>query len=104
MSACRPAPLSRNALLHHPHTQPQRRAVKALPWHTTVRKLLEDKSQWGLFMPLAGCMPSPGNYVCGPDATHNLYHDFEQTPSAFCLVADVLYCARSRTHPVPRRG
>lgn len=57
-----------------------RNGAKALPWFTTVRKLLEDKSQWGLFMPLAGCMPSPGNYVCGPNATQNLYHDFEQSP------------------------
>jgi hypothetical protein len=51
-----------------------RNGIKALPWHTSVRKLLEDKQQWGLFMPLAGCMPSPGLYVCGPNATQNLYH------------------------------
>ena len=37
-------------------------------------------------MPLAGCMPSPGNYVCGPNATTNLYHDFEQTPRGDCGV------------------
>ncbi len=49
-----------------------RNGIKALPWHTTVRKLLEDKAQWGLFMPVAGCMPQPGNYVCGPNATQNL--------------------------------
>jgi hypothetical protein len=61
-----------------------RNGIKALPWHTTVRTLLEDKSQWGLFMPLKGCMPSPGNYVCGPNATQNLYHDFEQTPQGYC--------------------
>ena len=59
-----------------------RNGIKALPWHTTVRKLLEDRAQWGLFMPLAGCMPQPGVYVCGPNATQNLYHDFEETPSA----------------------
>lgn len=59
-------------------------SCKALPWHTTVRKLLEDRSQWGLFMPLAGCMPTPGEYVCGPNATQNLYHDFEQTPHGDC--------------------
>ena len=47
---------------------------------TTVRKLLEDRSQWGLFMPLAGCSPAPGVYTCGPNATTNLYHDYEQTP------------------------
>ena len=46
--------------------------IKALPWHTTVRTLLEDRAQWGLFMPIKGCMPAPGQYVCGPDATHNL--------------------------------
>jgi hypothetical protein len=59
-----------------------RNGIKALPWHTTVRKLLEDQAQWGLFMPLAGCMPQPGNYVCGPNASQNLYHDTEQTPHA----------------------
>lgn len=26
-----------------------RNGAKALPWHTTVRRLLEDRSQWGLF-------------------------------------------------------
>lgn len=51
-----------------------RNGIKALPWHTTVRTLLEDRSQWGLFMPLAGCMPTPGEYVCGDTATTNLYH------------------------------
>ena len=49
-----------------------------------MRKLLEDKAQWGHFMPLAGCMPQPGNYVCGPNATQNLFHDFEQTPRGDC--------------------
>jgi hypothetical protein len=39
---------------------------------------------WGLFVPLAGCMPSPGVYVCGPNATQNLYFDKEQTPSGDC--------------------
>ena len=61
-----------------------RNGIKALAWHTTVRVLLEDKAQWGLFMPLKGCMPSPGEYVCGPNATQNLYHDFEQTPKGDC--------------------
>ena len=70
----------------HPSAHPPPRpsaplaGVKALPWHTTVRKLLEDRAQWGLFMPLAGCMPSPGEYVCGANASQNLYHDFEETP------------------------
>jgi len=61
-----------------------RNGIKALPWHTTVRTLLEDKSQWGLFMPLKGCMSDVGNYICGPNATQNLYHDFEQTPRGDC--------------------
>jgi len=51
-----------------------RNGIKALPWHTSVRKLLEDKAQWGLFVPLKGCSPAPGEYVCGPDATQNLFH------------------------------
>ena len=63
-----------------------RNGIKALPWHESVRALLEDHSQWGLFMPLAGCMPTPGNYVCGPNATQNLFHDFEQTPHGDCGV------------------
>lgn len=29
-------------------------------------------------------MPSPGEYVCGPNATQNLFHDFEQTPKGDC--------------------
>jgi hypothetical protein len=29
-------------------------------------------------------MPTPGEYVCGPNATQNLYHDFEQTPHGDC--------------------
>ncbi len=33
-------------------------------------------------MPIAGCMPSPGQYVCGANASQNLYHDFEETPAA----------------------
>ena len=61
-----------------------RNSCKALPWHTSVRTLLEDKSHWGLFVPFAGCMPSPGVYTCGPNATQNLYHDFEQTPHGDC--------------------
>jgi hypothetical protein len=57
-----------------------RNGIKALPWMTTVREKLEDKSYWGWFMPNKGCNPSPGVYTCGPNATTNLYHDFEQTP------------------------
>ncbi len=63
-----------------------RNGIKALPWFTTVRKLLEDPAMWGFFMPYAGCMPSPGHYVCGDNATANLYHDFEQTPTGDCGV------------------
>lgn len=53
-----------------------RNGIKALPWFTSVRVLLEDPSYWGYFMPYANC----SNYECGPNATQNLYHDFEQTP------------------------
>ena len=35
-------------------------------------------------MPKKGCMPSPGHYTCGANATDNLYHDFEQTPHGDC--------------------
>ena len=35
-------------------------------------------------MPKAGCNPSAGVYTCGPNATTNLYHDFEQTPHGDC--------------------
>lgn len=59
-----------------------RNGVKALPWHASVRRLLEDRAQWGLFMPLAGCNPAPGVYTCGANASQNLYHDFEETPQA----------------------
>lgn len=60
-----------------------RNGIKALPWFTSVRQLLEDRSQWGLFMPYAGCLQN-GQYVCGPNATQNLYHDFEQAPRGDC--------------------
>ena len=61
-----------------------RNGIKALPWMTTVREKLEDKAHWGWFMPKKGCMPSPGHYTCGANATDNLYHDFEQTPHGDC--------------------
>ena len=61
-----------------------RNSCKALPWHASVRRLLADRSQWGLFVPLAGCSPAPGVYTCGDTATANLYHDFEQTPKGDC--------------------
>lgn len=63
-----------------------RNGVKALPWFTSVRTKLENPAYWGWFMPLANCSPAPGVYVCGPNATDNLYHDFEQTPSGDCGV------------------
>ena len=50
-----------------------RNAIKALPWFTLVREKLADKQYWGWFLPYANCT----HYECGPDATHNLYHDFE---------------------------
>ena len=51
---------------------------------TTVRKKLENKAYWGWFMAKANCNPKPGEYVCGENATDNLYHDFEQTPRGDC--------------------
>ena len=63
-----------------------RNGIKALPWHTSVRTKLEDRQYWGYFMPYANCSTSPGVYVCGPNATMNLYHDFEQTPTGNCGV------------------
>lgn len=63
-----------------------RNGIKALPWFTSVRTKLEDPAYWGWFMPYANCSPSPGLYICGPNATTNLYHDFEQTPSGDCGV------------------
>lgn len=61
-----------------------RNGIKALPWFTSVRTKLEDPQYWGWFMPYANCSTAPGVYVCGPNATTNLYHDFEQTPSGDC--------------------
>lgn len=74
-----------------------RNGIKALPWFTHVREKLEDPASWGWFMAKAGCNPvrslamplnvinpqtvitqAPGVYTCGPNATANLYHDFEQ--------------------------
>ena len=55
-----------------------RNSIKALPWFTSVREKLQDRAFWGWFLPYKNCT----NYECGPNATHNLYHDFEQTPNA----------------------
>lgn len=63
-----------------------RNIVKALPWYTEVRALLQDQSTWGFFIPYAHCRTATGDYVCknnvtgAIDATANLYHDEEQTP------------------------
>lgn len=51
-----------------------------------MRKRLEDPAYWGWFMPLANCSPAPGVYVCGGNASDNLYHDYEQTPTGDCGV------------------
>eukprot|EP00730_Choanoeca_flexa_P007319 TRINITY_DN12312_c0_g1_i1.p5 TRINITY_DN12312_c0_g1~~TRINITY_DN12312_c0_g1_i1.p5 ORF type:complete len:141 (+),score=4.70 TRINITY_DN12312_c0_g1_i1:2899-3321(+) len=53
-------------------------SVEALPWLTHVREKLEDPQYSGFFMAKAGCVPRSGHYICGPNATDNLYHDFEQ--------------------------
>lgn len=64
----------------------RRNIVKALPWYTQVRKLLQNSSHWGWFIPYAGCRTADGEYVCKNnvtglvDATANLYHDQKQTP------------------------
>jgi len=63
-----------------------RNIVKALPWYTQVRLLLQNRSHWGWFIPYAGCRTASGAYVCrnnvtgAIDASSNLYHDEEQTP------------------------
>ena len=50
-----------------------RNSIKALPWFTSVREKLEDRNYWGFFLPYKNCT----RYQCGPNATQNLYHDFE---------------------------
>jgi hypothetical protein len=63
-----------------------RNIVKALPWYTEVRTLLQNQSMWGFFIPYAGCKDGAGRYVCTNnvtgvvDATANLFHDQKQTP------------------------
>ena len=54
-----------------------RNMIKALPWFTSVREKLQDRAYWGWFLPYKNCTA----YQCGPNATHNLYHDFLQTPN-----------------------
>ena len=80
-----------------------RNSVKALPWFTSVREKLEDPAYWGAcvgrgsrscthpvfshlcmypapgwFLAFKNCTDGRGGYLCGPNATQNLYHDFEQ--------------------------
>ena len=57
-----------------------RNAIKALPWFSSVREKLQDKQYWGWFLPYKNCT----QLNCGPNATQNLYHDFEQTPRGDC--------------------
>lgn len=57
------------------HVMVYRNSIKALPWFTSVREKLEDPAYWGFFLPFANCT----HYECGPNATLNLYHDFEQS-------------------------
>jgi hypothetical protein len=60
------------------HVWVYRNSVKALPWFTSVREKLEDRAHWGWFLPFKNCTDGRGGYFCGPNATQNLYHDFEQ--------------------------
>ena len=72
---------------HNPTTKVfvYRNIVKALPWNTQVRRLLQDKANWGWFLPYDGCLIS-GEYTCKNnntgeiDASANLWHDEVQTP------------------------
>eukprot|EP00039_Didymoeca_costata_P002169 m.57998 g.57998 ORF g.57998 m.57998 type:complete len:517 (-) comp11147_c0_seq1:29-1579(-) len=63
-----------------------RNIVKALPWYTEVRVMLQNISMWGFFLPYEGCRTPAGEYICKNnitgeiDASSNLYHDEEQTP------------------------
>lgn len=63
-----------------------RNIVKALPWYTEVRELLQNQSYWGWFIPYEGCKTDNGDYICknnetgAIDASSNLYHDQQQTP------------------------
>lgn len=63
-----------------------RNGIKALPWFSVVREKLEDPNYWGFFMPYKQCKNTNGypDGRCGPNATQNLYHDFEQTTAGDC--------------------
>jgi len=65
---------ARRALNPSGKTWVYRNSIKALPWFTSVREKLQDRSFWGFFLPLKNCK----NYDCGPNASQNLYHDFER--------------------------
>ena len=62
------------------HVWVYRNSVKALPWFTSVREKLEDKRYWGWFLSNKNCTNEKKEYLCGDQATNNLYHDFLQTP------------------------
>lgn len=69
------------------HVDVDRNIVKALPWFTQVRELLQNQSYWGYFIPYQGCKDqATGEYLCknnatgAIDASANLYHDEKQTP------------------------
>ena len=53
--------------------------------HSDVRRLLQDRTKWGWFLPYDGCLVD-GKYVCknnvtgDVDASANLWHDEVQTP------------------------
>eukprot|EP00035_Acanthoeca_spectabilis_P015689 m.315705 g.315705 ORF g.315705 m.315705 type:complete len:244 (+) comp16413_c0_seq35:2843-3574(+) len=46
-----------------------RNIVKALPWYTEVRTLLQNQSYWGWFIPYDGCLTKDGEYVCRDNTT-----------------------------------
>merc|ERR1712232_993822 len=53
-------------------------------WVKSVQEVIKDQRYWGYFLPLKGCMPEPGKYVCGPEPYQNLYNqdnwDEKQAP------------------------
>ena len=57
-----------------------RNLVKALPWFTEVRELLQNRSRWDWFISYEGCRTASGKYVCRNNATgevdvgSNLFH------------------------------
>jgi hypothetical protein len=57
-----------------------RNLVKALPWFTEVRELLQNRSHWDWFISYEGCRTASGEYVCRNNETgevdvgSNLFH------------------------------